>query len=281
MAGEEYICTACGARYDEHDPPCRQCAGEEFATVVAGDREDMIDDVASVRFRCTRCGLIHPRNSPPCNECGSMQFEQVDDDEPIDTGDPTEGEKNRSWPYAIAVLVVVGAVAAVFSGAIAIPGVNDTPSVKDVPGQADYAAGVNLTQGERELITRLNAERDRKDKQLLERTSGLDTVAEYIAQYWVKTGASPAERHDAYSDLRSRFGLTCSPGYVANDIQTAQVGGRPLTAYSTEAALGKAFADSFLNHPPTRQRVMDANGRVGADFHVAPDGSVYIVVVIC
>ncbi len=72
----KWVCASCGARYAERNPPCLQCAGEEFAR-LNDDGTDRITDRADVTYRCRDCGRKHPRNSPPCNNCGGMDFETV------------------------------------------------------------------------------------------------------------------------------------------------------------------------------------------------------------
>lgn len=78
-----WICADCGARYDERDPPCTECAGEQFARLEEDPHE--IESVENVSWECEQCGEPHPRNSPPCKRCGHMMFEQADSDQDADT----------------------------------------------------------------------------------------------------------------------------------------------------------------------------------------------------
>lgn len=90
--GEEYVCTACGERYDEFDPPCKSCANEEFAKVIDTDRVDRPDDVDYV---CQACGRSHTRNNPPCTRCGGMDYVTVRSDVSAapNTTAPSEGSE--------------------------------------------------------------------------------------------------------------------------------------------------------------------------------------------
>jgi len=99
-----WICTACGERYEERNPPCKQCAGEEFALVDEQNSHD-IGETADVQWRCTECGRIHPRNSPPCNDCGNMMFEQAEA-APADVDDVVAPTTTSDGPQRITLRAI-------------------------------------------------------------------------------------------------------------------------------------------------------------------------------
>lgn len=73
-----WICANCGAEHDANDPPCRQCAHEQFARLEDDSgTPETIERTGDVRYRCKQCGRLHHRNNPPCNDCGGMQFQAV------------------------------------------------------------------------------------------------------------------------------------------------------------------------------------------------------------
>jgi len=73
----EWVCADCGARHEENDPPCRQCAGEQFARLEDNTVERKDLEPIEISWACTDCGERHVKNSPPCNKCGGVQFEPV------------------------------------------------------------------------------------------------------------------------------------------------------------------------------------------------------------
>lgn len=86
MADEVWICAGCGAEYEEKNPPCLQCAGEQFAKLEDADTR-RIEGTIDVEYKCRDCGATHPRNAPPCDECGGMDFETVREDPAEDDAD--------------------------------------------------------------------------------------------------------------------------------------------------------------------------------------------------
>lgn len=116
-----WICTACGGRYEKRNPPCKQCAGEEFA-LLEDQNSHKIGETADIQWRCRECGRIHPRNSPPCNDCGNMMFEQIDPESAGDATDLDPATSSRgtqhitlrvigAWGFGgLAVLNLLGAV---------------------------------------------------------------------------------------------------------------------------------------------------------------------------
>lgn len=130
-----WVCANCGERYDEHNPPCLQCAGEEFALLDESDTDE-IGATTQVEFRCTSCGRTHPRRSPPCSRCGGMDFETVTDEwggggaattstsSSFDGGSwpwlspPGPFQRPRNWLWGATKWTVVGGfLAAIGSGA--------------------------------------------------------------------------------------------------------------------------------------------------------------------
>lgn len=81
-----WICANCGAEHEANDPPCRQCAHEQFAHLDAEAPAEEIGETAHVSWACTDCGRIHPRNNPPCKDCGSMQFTNAGGGEAVTDG---------------------------------------------------------------------------------------------------------------------------------------------------------------------------------------------------
>lgn len=90
--GEQWVCASCGARHDENDPPCRNCAGEQFAR-LENPSTPRITDTASVTWACTECGTKSPRNGTPCETCGSFSYERVDE-----SSTSTSSTNNSSVP---------------------------------------------------------------------------------------------------------------------------------------------------------------------------------------
>ena len=73
-----WICASCGAEHETNDPPCRECAAEQFAKLDARQQSpDRVDSGADLVWRCTTCGRDHRKNNPPCSKCGSMQLGTV------------------------------------------------------------------------------------------------------------------------------------------------------------------------------------------------------------
>lgn len=71
-----WICANCGAEHDSKNPPCTECAHEQFAKLEdSATAPEEIDRTEQVNFECVECGRLHQRNNPPCGDCGSMQLQ--------------------------------------------------------------------------------------------------------------------------------------------------------------------------------------------------------------
>ena len=83
-----WICASCGAQHDENDPPCHQCAGEQFAKLDESRSSiQRVDGVQHIEWHCKNCGESHLKNNPPCKRCGGMDFQAVHIDEPAPAAD--------------------------------------------------------------------------------------------------------------------------------------------------------------------------------------------------
>lgn len=92
-----WICASCGANHDENDPPCRQCAGEQFAKLdETRSPVQRIDGVQHTQWECKSCGENHPKNNPPCKRCGGMDFQAVHTGEPAPAADGGVASFNRT-----------------------------------------------------------------------------------------------------------------------------------------------------------------------------------------
>lgn len=74
----DWICTSCGEKHNENNPPCTSCAGEQFARIVDDtSAPETIDSTETIHWHCTDCGESHMKNNPPCKHCGGMTLEPV------------------------------------------------------------------------------------------------------------------------------------------------------------------------------------------------------------
>jgi len=112
--GPLWICANCGARHDSNDPPCRECASEQFAKLEPSETE-RLDSTNRVTWICQDCGTSSPRNNSPCRECGGFDYVKIDTDSATagydgsDVPDEPAGDSNRKRDYYIGVVLgVVG-----------------------------------------------------------------------------------------------------------------------------------------------------------------------------
>lgn len=71
-----WVCAGCGARHASHNPPCTNCAGEEFAKLEPSETQP-IEQSTDVGWICEDCGTKSPRNETACNECGGFNYAQL------------------------------------------------------------------------------------------------------------------------------------------------------------------------------------------------------------
>lgn len=115
MSESQWLCAECGARYDDHTPPCANCGGEEFAEL----HEPKTTQTTRFTYVCRNCGTENADDAVPCSDCGGLEFKEVKNTtetpvtEPEQSSAPptgTDSDGGKDTEYYIGVLVGVAGV---------------------------------------------------------------------------------------------------------------------------------------------------------------------------
>lgn len=272
----KWRCEWCGRPHEEDDPPCEDCGHFKFekAVVQTADPES-IDE--TMEWVCPECDRLHPKNSPPCSRCGNMQLESrsVDWTERMpDTS--TDGYLRVGRKYVLLGVLVLLVAASAF--VLAPPADDGEPTPPDAPGEAESASGHELALIEVAVLDRIDERRAEEGLDPLARNETLDSIATYHSRTLVDArygDGSTAE--SSVAERYSSFGYDCA----AEPVETVRVVGwdgtadRPIERFDDEATIGALVADDIS------ASYLGELSAIGIDSHVAPDGSIYVVVTAC
>jgi len=269
----EWRCEWCGKPHEDNDPPCDNCGHGTFEEAVVRDDNPTAEGglETTTVWVCEECGRTHTKHSPPCSRCGNhklvMEEQRVEDSE-LDAPSYFDLVTPR---YAIGLLVVLG-LATVFllgvTGVVDVPGfATSVPDVEDVPGSATTAGNASLEDVEASYVSALNDRRADDDAEAVGRTDELDEVAAYVTRQNVKADYGDARKPsaDRVNDLLDER---------CDGDRSIQLLTRPGNETATAAEMGVGFA---TESPLGPQEGTD----LGVATHTAPDGTVYLTVVIC
>lgn len=272
----KWRCPQCGKPHERNDPPCDNCGHHKFerAVVPVSTAEEGHEQFIWV---CTECGRQHQRNNPPCSRCGNATFEkQPFNYDDFDTGSTPSyfdliGRLEIGGALVLLGLIAVGVLG--FAGIINIPGITPQgpPTVQDVPGNADTIGSVPLADVESELLADLDAGRDTP----FERTDGLDAVATYVAQRYVKSQAA-GENLTLSREVLSRFDTQCSGLPTLSLSATMPPSGSEVTAGDLAETV-RLFPIGQSGEPPGSATAT----RIGIDAHASPDGALIVATAHC
>lgn len=278
----EWRCEACGKPHEENAPPCGNCGHGRFERTTVPAAEDAGPE--QLEWVCTECGRSHPRNSPPCSRCGNTKLERQELEYDLDDLD-VDGYLDMASPgYVLLAAVAVGfavVLALGVTGVVDLPAaLGGQPGVSDVPGQADTAANLSLSDVETEYVAAVNARRDGLQRDAVARDDALDDAATYLNQRYVKAAYADGEEPDLARDDLDAFDVRC-PGTVGLAVHTLGSGDggvlRALESYS-ESGLAEAVATA---HSADAAVLAAATASVGVDVHVAPDDVLYVTTLVC
>ncbi len=268
----DWRCEWCGKPHEENDPPCDNCGHSSFEKAVVRQGPDAGSGPETTRvWVCTECDRTHTKHSPPCSRCGNhklvMEEQRVEDDE-LDV--PSYFDL-LTPKYALGLVVVLG-LATVFllgiTGIVDVPGFGTSvPDVEDVPGSATTAGNASLDDLEASYISALNDRRTEGGGEKLSRAEELDEIATYVTRQNVKAEYGDASRPSA-DRVNSLLDERCD-GEGAIDLLT-----RSGNETATAEELGVGFA---LESPTGPEGATD----VGVATHTAPDGTIYLTVIVC
>jgi len=216
-------------------------------------------DLDAFEWECESCGRTQPKHNPPCSRCGGMSFEKV----PVeyDAASSDSGFSRRQY------LTYGGAIAGVLAlGGYAVFREGETPSVSNVPGNADAAQGIEFASAEDEIRRQINDERDTP----LSHDDGADDAATYYARYVVKNDRSPS-RDDLSAFVDGDLGGTQFT-YSADD--------SPLERAGSATDLGRAVGYDLVTLPGDHAFLSPSVSRCGIDLHEYPDGRLLVAVMV-
>lgn len=273
----EWMCAECGALHQKNNPPCKECGAMQFEkTVVRRKPEDDNVDPANVEWECPECGRRHPKNNPPCSKCGNMQLDSVEvdhsTDEPVSAGFST-----HDMLKAVGLITVV---AVLIFGVLNTGVLNQSsPTVNNVPGEANESSGLDLRTVEYNIYENINEERSIEGIGTLSVKSKPTEMAKYYNKLMVKRGQYPLNKSS--KDVFKSF--SCHPTLAYNRIgYESATNERAIGYYSTEEELAREISRSWLSSSDTRPILLDEeSSSMGVDVHVAPNGDVYVTVVLC
>ncbi|MFT4921281.1 MAG: hypothetical protein ACI8XM_000478 [Haloarculaceae archaeon] len=277
----EWRCEWCGKPHEENDPPCDNCGHGTFeeAVVRQTDPNEGAGPDETVVWVCTECGRTHTKHAPPCSRCQNNKL--VREVQSVDESELTApGYLDLLTPKYLAGFVLVLGLAAVFvlgvTGIVYVPGLSPgLPSVSDVPGEADTASGLSLSDVEASYLAGLNDRRADAGLVALERTEDIDAVAAFANQRIVKADYADGQPPDQQTMSDAFPGECRSDGVVPSFVRLEAGSGTDVA--DSEDALAQALIE---------RRVSDGIGEegrsiTGLDVHVAPDGVTYLTQFTC
>ncbi|GGL58012.1 CAP domain-containing protein [Halocalculus aciditolerans] len=263
-------------------------------------------------WRCKECGTRHPKNSPPCKKCGSMRFEKsplrLNSSNPsvprqrgqsVQSGSESESasgvpsSRRALLGYGVAAgAVLLGGGALIYDNDFAnqeddtsasvdnaeSPSNNDaaantSPTVDDVPGQADSASDIEFSTVEAMMRSQLNSSRSNS----LTVKSETDDASTYYTRYLVKNGYESMDS-DTLDQSFQEFGL--QNWYAVRNKFTLE-SGRAIDYYESPGQLASDIIDGWREDPDIRNSLDSPEYRhYGADIHTATNGDVYVTVVL-
>jgi hypothetical protein len=279
----EWRCEWCGKPHENDDPPCDNCGHGTFERAVVREAPTGGSDAATTSvWVCQECGRAHPKNSPPCSRCGhaTLELEERTLDDYEDIGAP--GYRDLiTTRYAVG-LVAALALGAVFvlgvTGIVTIPGLSPAPlTVEDVPGNGSVAGGVDLEAAEEAYLEALNDRRRDAGVAPLSRDGTVSDVTRFLNQVSVKERLTDDDLPSS-DDALDRLRGAC-PDQPEQPWQPP--GGQFQSIGSYETADG--LANDLAGQSPfaTASLERSSAGKTGIDVHVGPDGTVYVLQVVC
>ena len=277
----KWRCEWCGKPHEENDPPCDNCGHGTFEEAVvrgapAGDAEPGTTTV----WVCPECGRAHPKNSPPCSRCGhgKLEMEERTVDDYGDVGAPSY--RDLITPRYAVGLVAALALAAVFvlgaTGIVAIPGL--TPpglDVAGVPGNATVAAGIDLGAVEDAYLDGLNERREAGDVEPLASDEDLTEVTRFFNQRAIKESLTDRDLPSTDTAAK-RLRNACSSEPLVWDLGRGDVS---IDGFGDAESLAEALVDR--SEFRSGSVGADAGPKTGIDLHVGPDGTVYVLQLVC
>lgn len=275
----EWMCAECSKPHAKNSPPCNNCGAMQFEKTVVRKRPDDDDaNPSNLRWECPECGRTHPKNSPPCSRCGNMQLEGVEVGESLDSGETEAGIGLLDVAKFVGAIAVV---AVLLLGAVnaGILSQNQSPTVENVPGDANYSSGLDLQTVGFEIYEDINEKRVAEGREPISLEPATTEIAEYHNRLMVKRGEYPLQ---SPNDVSGQFD-SCSDWTLAfNRIQYENDQKRAIDAYRDEGELAEALSSSWFGETETRPTFLDERvSNVGVDVHVAEGGAVYATVAFC
>lgn len=209
-----------------------------------------------------------------------MQFESVEFDQSLDSGETFAGISLFDVVKFAGALVVVVVLlfGAINSGVL---NQSETPTVENVPGDANYSSNLDLSTVEYQIYNNINEERSSEGYERLSLEPETTDMAEYYNKMMVKRGEYPLEESSAeiFEQFHSCSGHELVYNRVAYDSATDE---SAIDHYATENELARVFSSSWLGDSGTRPILLtDTASTIGIDVHVAEDGSIYATVTVC
>jgi uncharacterized protein YkwD len=277
----EWMCAECGKPHPKNSPPCNNCGAMQFEKTVVRQRSGETDvNPTSVEWECTECGRSHPKNSPPCSRCGNMQLESVERNQPLDSGEISAGIGLSDVMKFAGALVVVGVlIFGMFNAGVLSQ--SQAPTVENVPGDANYSSGLDLSTVEYQIYDDINEERSSEGYETLPLEPKTADIAEYYNKKMVKKSEYPLEKSS--KEVFDQFGSCSEPNLASNRLAyDSTTDKRAIDRYANEKELARALSSSWLSDSGTRPILLDDGvSSIGIDVHVAEDGSIYATVTFC
>lgn len=271
----EWMCAECGEPHPKNSPPCKNCGAMQFEKTVVRIDPDEDAKPSGIEWQCTECGRTHPKNSPPCSRCGNMHLEAIELGSSFDEAEITAGLGLFDVAKYAGALVVVGILVFAFVNAGLLTG-SSPPTVENVPGDANYSSGLDLSTVEYQIYENVNDERSSEGVETLSLAPDTTEIADYYNKRMVKSGERPAD------GVSEEFGSCSNRKLVYNLLQYDSGDRRPIDAYGSEDELAGALSSSWLKDSGTRPVLLDDSASsMGIDVHVTEDGTVYATVVYC
>ncbi|MEF8776790.1 MAG: hypothetical protein V5A43_09855 [Haloarculaceae archaeon] len=277
----EWRCEWCGKPHAENDPPCDNCGHGTFErAVVRGAPAAESEGPSTTVWVCPECGRAHPKNSPPCSRCGhgKLELEERSIDDYGDVGAPSYRDL-LTRRYALGLVAALG-LAAVFvlgvMGIVPIPGL--TPQgleVAGVPGNASVAAGIDLAEVETAYLDALNERRSAENLRTVGPDTQLAEVTTFFNERSIKEALTDADLPST-DTAAERLRDSCS-----SEPEVWQLRQRGLTIDGFANAAGLSEALLERSRFGSEAVATESAPKTGVDVHIGPDGTVYVLQLVC
>ncbi len=272
----KWRCTWCGREYDTDVSSCGTCGRETFETV--SEETSSPFEGSSIVWACTNCGREHVKHSPPCSRCGNHALEKRS----IDDGEYADEISVPSYlavgkPYLAGAVIVIVLVGLIITGVVPFPGINETPTPPNAPGDSDESAGLDLRSVEFELFERFEAERGTVDASERTLNGGENGVyIEYLTKH--RVAQQYDEQYDGSMPGTSEFDLRCESQPTVGVVTP----GVDISTFEDESAFADTVAEELFTDDSFRDAVLSGSSNEEAiRVHVGPDGTVFIGYLAC